>query len=382
MGDDGATGRPLGVAVIGYSFMGKAHSNAWRNVAAFFPDLPRVRQTVLVGRDADRVTEAAEQYGWDAAATDWRQVVDRPDVDIVDVCTPGHLHAEVAIAALEAGKHVLVEKPLANSVDEGERMVAAADAARGRGAQSMVGFNYRRVPALALARRLIAEGRIGSVRQVRAAYLQDWLADADAPMTWRLRKESAGSGALGDLGSHVVDQIGFLLDEPVVSASGQLRTFVPQRRGADGLEEVTVDDAAWALVHTASGVPASVEVSRMAFGRKNGMTIEVYGSAGSLAFDLEAMNELYVDDGGGAGGAGRRRILVTEPEHPYVEAWWPTGHILGWGDTFVAEAADFLTAIAAGTPPRPSFADGLAVQRVLQAIVESASRGGEQVDLA
>ncbi len=233
---------------MGYSFMGKAHSNAWRNVGAFYPHTPPVRQQVLVGRHERAVTEAAHQYGWAEAATDWRSVVERDDIDIVDVCTPGHLHSEVAIAALEAGKHVLVEKPLANSVAESAAMVAVADEAAGRGVASMVGFNYRRVPALALARQLIAEGRIGAVRQVRAAYLQDWLADAGAPMTWRLRKETAGSGALGDLGSHVVDQVQSLLAEHVTSAAGRLHTFVPERVGDDGPEPVTVEDAAWATL--------------------------------------------------------------------------------------------------------------------------------------
>lgn len=376
-----AADKPLGVAVIGYSFMGKAHSNAWRNVGAFYPDSPPVRQQVLVGRDGARVKEAAQRYGWDEAATDWREVVARDDIDVVDVCTPGHMHAEVAVAALEAGKHVLVEKPLANSVRESEQMVAAAGGARQHGVRSMVGFNYRRVPALALARSLIADGEIGSVRQVRAAYLQDWLADENAPMTWRLRKESAGSGALGDLGSHVVDQLHYLLDEPVVAVSGTVRTFVPRREGDQGIEDVTVDDAAWATLHTPSGVVTSMEVSRMAFGRRNGMSIEVYGSRGSLAFDLESLNELYVDDGGGAGGSGRRRVLVTDPGHPYVGAWWPPGHTLGWDHTFTSQAADFLTAIRTGQDPAPSFEDGLAVQRVLAGIEESAAHGGARKEI-
>src|SRR5688572_7506396 len=359
--------RPLGVAVVGYSFMGKAHSHAWRSVGAFY-DVPPVRQQVLVGRDERSVKEVAPRYGWAEAATDWRTVVERDDIDIVDICTPGNSHAEIAIAALEAGKHVLVEKPLANSVDEGAAMVAAASAAAERGVCSMVGFNYRRVPALALARDLIATGRIGAVRQVRAAYLQDWLADDAAPMTWRLRRESAGSGALGDLGSHVVDQVRFLLGEPVTSASGHLRTFVSERTGDDGPEPVTVDDAAWATLTTASGAVASLEVSRMATGRKNGLTIEVYGSRGSLFFDLERLNELHVLDGPGNGTSGARRVVVTEADHPYVGAWWPPGHVLGWDHTFVVQASEFLGAIGSGAAGSPSFADGLAVQRVLAAI--------------
>ena len=367
--------QPLGVAVIGYAFMGKAHSNAWRNVAAFHPDAPAVRQQVLVGRDADQVAAAARQYGWAEAATDWRAVLDRDDVDIVDVCVPGHLHAEVAIAALEAGKHVLAEKPLANSLAEAEKMVGVAQAARDRGVHSMVGFNYRRVPALALARRHVAEGRIGRVRQVRIAYLQDWLADEHAPMTWRLRRETAGSGALGDLASHAVDQVRYLLDQDVVGVNALTETFVPRRTGVDGPEDVTVDDAAWSVLRTSGDAVVSLEVSRMATGRKNAFSIEVYGSTGALRFDLESLNELHtcLD-----GAAGFTRVLVTEPEHPYLDAWWPTGHIVGWDSTFTNQAADLLASLAAGQAPRPSFEDGLAVQRVLAAIEQSAAEGGRR----
>jgi predicted dehydrogenase len=379
--DRSSTSRELGVAVIGYSFMGKAHSHAWRNVSAFFPDGPRVRQQVLVGRDPAALKSAAEQYGWTDTATDWRDVVTRDDVDVVDVCTPGHLHAEIALAALEAGKHVLVEKPLSNTVAESEVLVAAAARAAERGVVAMTGFNYRRVPALALARQLVAEGRIGTVRQVRACYLQDWLVDEQAPMTWRLRKDEAGSGALGDLGSHVVDQLHHLLGEPVVSATGRLHTFVGERQGPHGREEVTVDDAAWAVLETASGAVASLEVSRVAAGRKNGLVIEVFGSEGSLSFDLERFNELQLDDRSRHADGGRRRILVTEESHPWLSAWWPPGHVLGWDATFTMQAADLLAAIASGTPATPSFADGLAVQRVLEAIETSAGRSGACVDV-
>jgi predicted dehydrogenase len=367
----------VGVACVGYSFMGKAHSNAWRNVGAFYPDAPRAAQRVLVGRDPRRVDEAAQRYGWQESATDWRAVLERDDIHVVDICTPGHLHAEIAEAALAAGKHVLLEKPLANTVAESEVLVAAAEAAAGRGVLSMVGFNYRRVPALALARELIAAGRLGEVREVRAAYLQDWLVDSEAPMAWRLRKEEAGSGALGDLGSHVVDQVQFLLGDTVSWASGHLRTFVTSRPGESGPEDVTVDDAAWATLGMAGGAVASVEVSRMAHGRKNGLALEVYGSEGSLRFELESLNELVVDT-----GVGGTRILVTESDHPYVGAWWPPGHVLGWDHTFVNQAADLLTCIAEGRAPSPSFAEGARVQRVLAAIEASAAQSGTCVTVA
>jgi predicted dehydrogenase len=376
----------LGVAVIGHSFMGRAHSNAWRNVGAFFPDVPSVRQAVLVGRDAARVAAAGAQLGWDETETDWRRVIERPDVDIVDVCLPGHLHAEVAEAALSAGKHVLVEKPLANDVAEAESMVAAARSARERGVRSMVGFNYRRVPALELARALVTGGRLGAVRQVRICYLQDWLTDEDAPMTWRLRREQAGSGVIGDLASHAVDQLGFLTGQSVQTVSATTRTFVPERPGPSGREPVTVEDAAWATLLTSGGVVASLEVSRVAAGRKNGFCIEVYGSQGSLSFDLEHLNQLRVHDvegpadpAGPGPTAGWTDVMVTEAGHPHVDAWWPTGHILGWDHTFTNQAADLLRCLASGTDPSPSFEEGLAVQRVLDAMERSAADGSRHV---
>lgn len=359
--------------MIGYAFMGKAHSNAWRNVASFF-DVPAFEQKVLVGRDAGQVAAAAAKYGWAESATDWRSVIARDDIDIVDICAPGWMHAEIAIAALEAGKHVLVEKPLANTLAEAEAMTSAAQAARTRGVQSMVGFNYRRVPALALARDLIAEGRLGTVRHVRAAYLQDWLSDPESPMTWRLRKETAGSGALGDIASHAIDQVLSLLGDAVTEVSGRLHTFTTQRPGNHGPEEVTVDDAVWATLTLTSGAIASVEVSRVATGQKNSLRLEIYGDKGSLLFDLENLNELsFLDATVPVREQGFRRILVNEPEHPYLEAWWPQGHIIGWEHTFTHQIRDFLAAVAGGGSPSPSFEEGLAVQRVLAAIEESAA---------
>ena len=375
-----ATGT-LGVAMIGYAFMGKAHSNAWRNVASYF-DVPAFEQKVLVGRDAAAVAEAAAKYGWAETATDWREVITRDDIHIVDICAPGWMHAEIAIAALEAGKHVLLEKPLANTLAEAEAMTKAAAAARAHGVQSMVGFNYRRVPALALAKELIAEGRVGTVRHVRAAYLQDWLADDQSPMTWRLKKETAGSGALGDIASHAIDQVLFLLGDQVTEVSGRTHTFTTSRPGANGPEDVTVDDAAWATLSLASGAVASVEVSRVATGRKNSLNLEIYGDKGSILFDLENLNELgYLDATVPVREQGFRRILVNEPEHPYLGAWWPQGHIIGWEHTFTHEIRDFLLAISSGTAPTPSFDDGLEVQRILSAVEESAAAKSALIQL-
>jgi len=373
--------RPLGVAAIGYAFMGKAHSNAWRNVASFF-DVPAFEQKVLVGRDATQVAEAAAKYGWAESSTDWRSVIERDDIHIIDICAPGWMHAEIAIAALEAGKHVLVEKPLANTLAEAELMTAAAAKARKRGVQSMIGFNYRRVPALALAKELIAEGRLGTVRHVRAAYLQDWLSNAESPMTWRLRKETAGSGALGDIASHAIDQVLYLLGDAVTEVSGRLHTFVDRRPAADGLEDVTVDDAAWATLTLASGAIASVEVSRVATGQKNSLKLEIYGDKGTILFDLEALNELgFLDATVPVREQGFRRILVNEPEHPYLEAWWPQGHIIGWEHTFTHQIRDFLLAIRDGSQPSPSFEEGLNVQHILAAVEESAAAKSSLIQL-
>ncbi|UKA54502.1 Gfo/Idh/MocA family oxidoreductase [Arthrobacter sp. FW305-BF8] len=373
--------KTLGVAMIGYAFMGKAHSNAWRNVASFF-DVLAFEQKVLVGRDAGQVAAAAAKYGWSESATDWRSVLERDDIDIVDICAPGWMHAEIAVAALEAGKHVLVEKPLANTLAEAEAMTEAARASRARGVQSMVGFNYRRVPALALARELIAAGRLGSVRQVRAAYLQDWLSDPASPMSWRLNKETAGSGALGDIASHAIDQVMFLLGDSVTEVSGRLHTFTTRRPGPSGLEEVTVDDAAWATLSLASGAIASVEVSRVATGQKNSLKLEIYGDKGTILFDLENLNELgFLDATAPVREQGFRRILVTEPDHPYLDSWWPQGHIIGWEHTFTHQIRDFLTAISTGDAPSPSFEEGLAVQRVLAAVEESAAAKSASIQL-
>jgi predicted dehydrogenase len=368
----------IGVGMVGYAFMGRAHSLAWNAVGRVF-DLPvRPRLAAICGRDKAAAEAAAGRLGWAAAETDWRALIARDDVQLVDIAAPGDLHAPIAIAALAAGKHVLCEKPLANTLAEAEAMRAAADAAYPRGARAMVGFNYRRVPALALARRLVEQGRIGRLRHFRAVYLQDWLADANAPMTWRMRAERAGSGALGDLGAHIVDLARYLTGDELAGVCALSETFVRERPLADGpgSDTVTVDDAVVFTGRLASGALASFEVTRYATGRKNGLRVELNGSAGSLAFDLERLNELEFFDAGGDGADnGFRRILVTEGSHPYLSGWWPPGHTLGWEHTFTHQARDLLTAIADGTQPLPSFGDGLAVQRVLDAVARSAASG-------
>jgi predicted dehydrogenase len=376
----------LGVAMVGHAFMGNAHSQAWRSAPRFF-DLPAepVMQ-VVCGRDAGRAAEAAERLGWRDSTDDWRTVLDRDDVHVVDICTPGDTHAEIAVAALAAGKHVLCEKPLANTVAEAEAMTAAAAEAAERGGRAMVGFTYRRVPAVALAQRLVAEGRIGQIRHVRAQYLQDWIADPEAPLSWRLDKAKAGSGALGDIGAHIVDLTQFITGRRIAEVTGRLETFVKERpyatehsglsgtasTGSLGRGLVTVDDAASFLATFDDGAMGVFEATRFATGRKNAIRIEVNGSRGSLAFDFEDMNVLeFLDATEPAETAGFRRILVTEPDHPYVAAWWPPGHGLGYEHGFVHQVVDLVRALAAGEQPTPTFDDGLQVQRVLDAVERS-----------
>ncbi|SDP43956.1 Predicted dehydrogenase [Nakamurella panacisegetis] len=378
----------LRVGMVGYAFMGAAHSHAWRNAHRFF-DLPLTPElTALAGRNPEAVQAAADRMGWASVETDWRRLIERDDIDLIDICTPGDTHAEIAIAALNAGKHVLCEKPLANSVAEAELMTAAADAAAARGALAMCGFTYRRTPALALFKQMVAAGEVGTIRQVRAQYLQDWLSDENSPLTWRMDKEKAGSGALGDIGAHIIDASQFVTGQQITGVSAVMETFVKQRpiggdlvglggRGQTGDDvpkgPVTVDDAAIFTARFDGGPIGVFEATRFALGRRNALRLEVNGSAGSIAFDFEDMNTLWFYDGTDpAGRQGFRRILVTEPEHPYVGAWWPAGHGLGYEHGFTHQVVDLVGAIASGTQPTPSFADALGVQRVLGAVEASA----------
>ncbi|MFD3617813.1 Gfo/Idh/MocA family protein [Streptomyces sp. NPDC058676] len=391
-------GKPsLRVGMVGYAFMGAAHSQGWRTAGRVF-DLPRTPVlAALCGRDAAAVRAAADRHGWASTETDWRALIARDDIDLVDICTPGDSHAEIALAALAAGKHVLCEKPLANTVEEAEVMTRAAETAYEQGKLAMVGFNYRRVPATALARSMVADGRLGTLRHVRVTYLQDWLVDPQFPLTWRLRRELAGSGSLGDLGAHIVDLAQYLAGEPLAGVSALTETFVRERPlpggPVSGLSatsaagsrtgQVTVDDAALFTGRFTSGALASFEATRYATGRKNALRIELNGELGSLAFDLERLNELSYHDGTeSAAHAGFRRILVTEPDHPYLDAWWPPGHGLGYEHTFVHQARDLVHAIAEGRRPEPSFADGLQVQRVLAAVEESAEKNSVYTPIA
>jgi predicted dehydrogenase len=378
--------KPLRVAMIGHGFMGAAHSQGWRTAPRVF-DLPApVEMAVIVGRNADAVAAAAAQWGWAESATDWREVIARDDIDIVDIVTPGDSHAEIAIAALAAGKHVLCEKPLANTVAEAEAMADAAAAAAAKGIRAMVGFTYRRVPAVTFFRDLIAQGVVGEVQQVRAAYRQDWLVDPAMPLAWRLQKEHAGSGALGDIGAHAIDTTQFVTGLNVAAVSGTMDTIVKKRpllgagsglsgTAAEGFGEVTVDDVAIFTGRLENGALVSFEATRFATGRKNQLTVEVSGTQGSLAFDLEDLNSLqFYDRTAPSDRQGFTKILVTEAEHPYISAWWPAGHMLGYEHGFSHQVKDLVEGIVAGTDPHGTFAEGLRVQRVLDAVETSSSR--------
>ncbi len=327
---------------------------------------------VICGRTSAEVERARVTLGWQEGATDWREVVRRKDIDLVDVCTPGDSHAEIAIAAARAGKAVFCEKPLANSLKDAERMLAAVEKA---GVAHMICHNYRRIPAVMLAKQLISDGALGEIRHYRGTYLQDWMSDPAAPFNWRLDREKAGSGALGDIASHSIDLARFLVGE-ITEVTADLKTFVPVRPAAGkprARVNVTVDDAAMALVHFANGAVGTIEATRMAPGRKNFNRFEINGRLGSIAFNLERMNELEVYfENDPPHLKGFRTIMVTEGAHPFVGRWWPPGHVIGYEHTFVHTVYDLLEAIADGNVPEPNFADGVANQRVLTAIERAA----------
>ena len=371
----------VSVGVLGYRFMGRAHANAMARLPMFFPDAPAVERHTLVGRDGEALAAAADRLGFSHTATDWEAALD--DVDVFYNLGPNHVHAEPSIAALEAGVPVLCEKPLAPTLEEAAAMrdaAAAADVPAG------AAFNYRFLPAIRYAKRLIEDGELGEIRQVRGRYLQDWLVDPEAPWAWRMDAAMAGSGALGDLGAHTIDLANFLVGDAVGGVervSGQLTTFVDERPVYDDegeIEEyrdVTVDDAYSAQVAYESGATGSFEASRVAEGHKNDHTIAVHGTAGSLTFSLERLNELEVLR---EGNRGYETVLVTEETDPYVDRWWPPGHVIGWEHAFVHESYEFLSAVAGGSAFEPSFADGYEVQRVLAAI-ERADERGRWVDV-
>lgn len=374
--------RVLNIGMIGANFMGKAHSNAWRQVAKFF-DLPaEIRLHTICARSADKLEVARERFGWEKASTDWREVVADPAIDIVDICTPNDSHCEIALEAAKHRKAILCEKPLGIDVAQCQKMVVAVRKAK---VPNMVCHNYRRIPAIALAKRMIERGELGErIYHVRARYAQDWIADPNFPLVWRLQAKVAGSGAHGDINAHIIDLARFLVGE-IAEVCGTMETFVKERplpsSAGEGLTakasakkgRVTVDDAVSWIGRFKNGALANFEATRFAYGRKNHITMEINGSAGSLVFDFEDMNRLKfysVNDPEDA--RGFRDILVTEGVHPYAGAWWPPGHIIGYEHTFTNTFADFVAAVTEGKSVHPTFEDGLRNEKVLSAIARSA----------
>lgn len=374
----------LNIALIGYKFMGKAHSNAFRQVRRFFPGKLEPRMKVICGRDRRGVEAAARQFGWEEAETDWRRVIERDDIDVVDISTPGNLHHPMALAAAAAGKHIICEKPLGNTLAEARAMLRAVEKAR---VKHMIMHNYRKIPAVAYAKKLIEGGKLGEIFHYHAAYLQDWILDPKFPLVWRLDKKIAGSGALGDIGAHTIDFAQYL-NSDIEAVVGQMTTFIKERpllstgagawgaKGSKGKGKVTVDDDANFLARFKNHSVGAFESSRFCGGRRNYNTFQIYGSKGSLAFNLEQMNELEFYDGTlRSTDQGFKTILVTDAAHPYAGQWWPPGHILGYEHTFVHAVHDFLTALEKDRMPSPNFRDGVKNQAVLDAVERSARSG-------
>jgi predicted dehydrogenase len=387
MGESGASSQDaptLGVGMLGYAFMGKAHTNAYKTLDYIYTPPPaHPRLVAIAGRDKARVEAAARRYGYAKAVTDWRDLVDDPEVQVFDNGAPNNLHAEPCIAAARAGKHIICEKPLARDAAEAKRMLEAVQAA---GVVHMCAFNYRFVPALKLARDIIAAGRLGRIYHFRAQYLQEWIMDPNFGMVWRLDASEAGSGALGDLGTHIIDLARFLVGEPA-SVNGVTATFIKERVDEGGAaRSVGVDDAFVAAVQFENGAIGTLEASRFARGRKNHQIIEINGEKGSLVFNLERLNELEVylpEEETRQDTQGFRNVLVTEPTHPYVGVWWPQGHIIGWEHSFVHEIGHFFDCVTTGRPVGPEgadFEDGYRASVVADAIVASAN-SGRRVDI-
>ncbi len=367
------------VGMVGYKFMGKAHSNAYRALPMFFPDAAsKPIMKVICGRDPVQLEQARTQFGWEQSVTDWRELVTRDDVDLIDINAPSDAHKEIALAAAANGKHIFCEKPLALSLKDSREMLEAAESA---GVTHMVGFNYRFAPAVQLAKKLISEGRIGKIYHFRGVFLQDWIIDPNFPLVWRLQKEIAGSGSHGDLGAHVIDMARYLVGE-FDEVIGMSETFVKQRpiasamtglsaKGEAGgeLGDVSVDDATVFMARFQGGAMGSIEATRFAAGHRCTNAFEINGSKGSIKFDFERVNELQVyftDDAEDV--QGFRRVLATDPAHAYMDAWWPAGHTIGYEHTFTHEVLELMNALSEGRQPVPNFVDGVKCQEVLEAV--------------
>ncbi|MCL4507046.1 MAG: Gfo/Idh/MocA family oxidoreductase [Chloroflexi bacterium] len=374
----------LGIGMLGYAFMGKAHVNGMKKIPyMMYPPAAIPKLVAIAGRNEDAVKEAARRYGFARSYTDWRRLLDDPDVQVLDNCGPNNMHLEPNVAAAKAGKHIISEKPLGRTAAECKEMW---DAAVKAGIKHQVAFNYRFVPAVRLVKQLIDQGKLGKIYHFRASYLQEWIADPDFPMVWRLDASIAGSGTIGDLGSHILDLGRYLIGEPR-SLMARTETFIPERKGADGkLEKVTVDDAFQAIVEYDNGAVGTLEASRFCPGRKNFNTFEINAEHGSIRFNLEELNELEVFWKHGATDKdtmGFTKVLVSESYHPFWSNWWPQGHFIGWEHTFTHELAHFFDAIVNNKPVTPhaaDFEDGYKNAVVCDAILESA-RNRKQVDI-
>jgi predicted dehydrogenase len=359
------------VGMVGYRFMGKAHSLAYRNLPFYFETKAKPVLQAIAGRNEVELQKAAHQMGWSSYETDWKRLIEREDIDMIDIVTPNNSHVEIAIAAAEAGKHILCEKPLALTVEDAERMLEAVKKA---GVIHMVCHNYRFAPAVQYAKKLIESGRIGEIRHFRAQYLQDWLMDPNVPFAWRMKKEVTGSGALGDIASHSIDLARFLVGE-MNEVVGMMETFIKERPtevGSSEFAKVDVDDATAFLTKFENGAIGVFEASRFAAGHRNGNQFEINGEKGSIRWNMERMNELevyFTDDL--AGYQGFRTINCTEVQHPYAGAYWPPGHIIGYEHTFINLAHEMISSIVDGRNPTPSFEDGVKNQKVLSAIEQS-----------
>lgn len=382
--------KKLNVGMIGYKFMGKAHSNAWKKAPYFFDVPVEPVLKVVCGRHAGPLKAFADRWGWEEIETDWKKVIDREDIDIVDIGVPTHLHHEIALAAAKAGKHIFCEKPMAVSYDQAKEMF---EAARENGITHYLNHNYRRCPAVRLAKQLIDDGKIGRIFHWRGAYLQSWIVDPQFPLTWHLQKETAGSGPHYDLNSHSVDLARYLVGE-IKSVACMTTQFIPERplpdeeaagtfKGAttgEGMGKVTVEDAAFMLVEFENGALGSFEATRFAPGRKNYNYFEIYGSQGSLIFDLERMNELkFFSNEDPENAQGFRTIIATEACHDYMENWWPPGHIIGYEHEFVHAVVDFLAAVENDATIEPNFYDGMKEMQILDAGLKSAEDGRKLV---
>lgn len=368
----------INIGMIGYKFMGKAHSNAYRTLPMFFPESLKPKMTAICGRNTADVAVAAKQFGWEEYTSDWKDLLTRNDIDLIDINAPSNVHKDIAVAAAQAGKHLYCEKPLALTLADSREMLEAAEKA---GIKHMVGFNYRFTPAVMLAKKLLEEGRLGKIHHFRAWFLQDWLVDPNAPLAWRLQKEIAGSGAHGDLGAHLIDMAHYLIGD-ISEVIGMNETFTKERplpdetSGLSGTSSqsaakgpVTVDDATLFLARFANGALGSFEATRFAAGHRSTNSFEINGSKGSVIFDFERMNELQVyftDDQGDV--QGFRRVLATDPAHAYSSAWWPAGHPIGYEHTFTHAFVELLAALQEDRQPVPNFKDGVKCQQVLEAV--------------